>query len=84
MQVTKAQWGEFTGRGGLTGSTGEKQFKKLHLLQLHLPSCSSYYILFLQPVLPSFVQPSVIHSIIVSLRQKFDVAILPGKDKSER
>lgn len=70
--------GELTGRGGLTGSSG-KQYEKLHL-----PSCSSYYILFLQPVLPSFVQPSVIHSIVVSLCQKFDVTVLPGKDKSER
>lgn len=67
---------------GLTDGVGGGQREKPQLFHRHLPSRSSHDVLFLQPVLPPFVQPSVIHGVIVSLRQKFDVTVLPGKDKT--
>lgn len=83
-QVTKHQQGEIQRRGGFTEGVGGGQRKKPQLFHRHLPSRSSYYILFLQPVLSPFVQPSVIDGVIVPLRQKFDVTVLPGKDKTAR
>jgi len=64
-------------------ASGEGSVKSC-IFQLHLPSRSPYYVLLLQPVLPSFVQPSVINSVVVSLCQKFYVTVLPSKDKTGR
>lgn len=63
---------------------GEGSVKSSIFFNFNLPSRSSYYVLFLQPVLASFVQPSVINGVIVSLCQKFDVTVLPSKDKTGR